>query len=336
MVGLREWFTQTDENHDVSKIPLMVNMTAQTISIKKDRKTQENSVHPNSTPYQMQAASRHLDEDSDEDEDYQIPEPEQEVKRLQSHMDISAVDMIQLIKGSNLENPSPNQGMQYRVVPPITEGLQFRHLPPGTGGTYRSARLLVRGLPAIGQFRQKSTVGDRLKGEIDRRRSIVGETDRRWSTEREKGKKKKRKKKKNGKEKKKEYLSPARGPRPYAVAARARSPLASRQRPRAVATRGSRALFLSCGEKDRGDVPASTHYSMVFYFVSKPLVPGSLLQLFVDGDDEFRNSRFKLIPAVPKIDVDIGSSTVANGVLGLVFGVITTLVVDMAFLVQKS
>lgn len=115
-------------------------------------------------------------------------------------------------------------------------------------------------------------------------------------------------------------------------------------------------------------VPASTHYSMVFYFVSKPLVPGSLLQLFVDGDDEFRNSRFKLIPAVPKgswivrqsvgstpcllgkavdctyirgseyleIDVDIGSSTVANGVLGIVFGVITTLVVDMAFLVQAN
>lgn len=32
--------------------------------------------------------------------------------------------------------------------------------------------------------------------------------------------------------------------------------------------------------------------------------------------------------------MDIGSSTVANGVLGLVIGVITTLVVDMAFLVQ--
>ncbi|RRT41883.1 hypothetical protein B296_00040756, partial [Ensete ventricosum] len=93
------------------------------------------------------------------------------------------------------------------------------------GGTYRSARLLVRGSPAIGRFRQKSTVGDRLKGEIDRRRLIEGETDRRWSTEREKGKKKKRKKKKNGKEKKKEYLSPARGPRPYAVAACARSSL---------------------------------------------------------------------------------------------------------------
>lgn len=48
-------------------------------------------------------------------------------------------------------------------------------------------------------------------------------------------------------------------------------------------------------------VPGSTHYSMVFYFVTKELVPGSLLQRFVDGDDEFRNSRFKLIPSVPKV-----------------------------------
>ncbi|KAK6158504.1 hypothetical protein DH2020_005818 [Rehmannia glutinosa] len=83
-------------------------------------------------------------------------------------------------------------------------------------------------------------------------------------------------------------------------------------------------------------VPGSTHYSMVFYFVAKELVPGSLLQRFVDGDDEFRNSRLKLIPSVPKIDVDIGSSTVANGVLGLVIGVIMSLVVDMAFLVQAN
>lgn len=37
---------------------------------------------------------------------------------------------------------------------------------------------------------------------------------------------------------------------------------------------------------------------------------------------------------VVQIDVDIGSSAVANGVLGLVCGVVTTLVVDMAFLVQ--
>ncbi|KAG6510291.1 hypothetical protein ZIOFF_028300 [Zingiber officinale] len=113
-------------------------------------------------------------------------------------------------------------------------------------------------------------------------------------------------------------------------------------------------------------IPGSTHYSMVFYHVKKQVEPGSLLQRFVDGDDEFRNTRLKLIPSVPKgswivrqsvgsspcllgkavdctyirgekyleIDVDIGSSTVANGVLGLVFGVITSLVVDMAFLIQ--
>ncbi|KAF5957035.1 hypothetical protein HYC85_004260 [Camellia sinensis] len=122
-------------------------------------------------------------------------------------------------------------------------------------------------------------------------------------------------------------------------------------------------------------VLGSTHYSMIFYFVMKELVPGSLLQRCVDGDDEFRNSRLKIIPSVPKlglgtpeqdkldiglhswivgntlcllgktvdcnyirgpkyleIGVDIGSSTVANGVLGLVIGMITTLVVDMAFL----
>ncbi|PKA66386.1 hypothetical protein AXF42_Ash007083 [Apostasia shenzhenica] len=83
-------------------------------------------------------------------------------------------------------------------------------------------------------------------------------------------------------------------------------------------------------------IPGSTNYSLVFYFVIERLVAGSLLQQLFDADDEFRNSRFKLIPAVPKIDVDIGSSTVANGVLGLVLGVVTTLVVDMAFLIQAN
>lgn len=34
--------------------------------------------------------------------------------------------------------------------------------------------------------------------------------------------------------------------------------------------------------------------------------------------------------------MDIGSSAVANGVLGLVFGVLTSLVVDMAFLIQVT
>nr|CAB3455226.1 unnamed protein product [Digitaria exilis] len=83
-------------------------------------------------------------------------------------------------------------------------------------------------------------------------------------------------------------------------------------------------------------IPGSTHYSLVMYFVTSSLKKGSLLQRFFDGDEDFRNSRLKLIPSVPKVDVDIGSSAVANGVLGLVFGVVTTLVVDMAFLIQAN
>lgn len=115
-------------------------------------------------------------------------------------------------------------------------------------------------------------------------------------------------------------------------------------------------------------IPGSTHYSLVMYFITSSLKKGSLLQRFFDGDDDFRNSRLKLIPSVPKgswivrqsvgstpcllgkavdcsyvrspgyleVDVDIGSSAVANGVLGLVFGVVTTLVVDMAFLIQAN
>ncbi|PUZ62451.1 hypothetical protein GQ55_4G358800 [Panicum hallii var. hallii] len=115
-------------------------------------------------------------------------------------------------------------------------------------------------------------------------------------------------------------------------------------------------------------IPGPSHYSLVLYFVSSSLKKGSLLQRFADGDDDFRNSRLKLIPSVPKgswivrqsvgstpcllgkavdcsylrgpeyleVDVDIGSSAVANGVLGLVFGVVTTLVVDMAFLIQAN
>uniref|UniRef100_A0A0E0L738 PH domain-containing protein n=1 Tax=Oryza punctata TaxID=4537 RepID=A0A0E0L738_ORYPU len=115
-------------------------------------------------------------------------------------------------------------------------------------------------------------------------------------------------------------------------------------------------------------IPGSSHYSLVLYFVTRTLEKGSLLQRFADGDDDFRNSRLKLIPSVPKgswivrqsvgstpcllgkavdcsymrgpeyieVDVDIGSSAVANGVLGLVFGVVTTLIVDMAFLIQAN
>ncbi|CAM6126959.1 unnamed protein product [Calypogeia fissa] len=78
-------------------------------------------------------------------------------------------------------------------------------------------------------------------------------------------------------------------------------------------------------------VPGSSPYSMVLYFVpKKPIPKGSLLNRFIEVDDSYCNSCLKLIPSVPKgswiVDVDIGSSTVANGVLGLVFGVVTYII----------
>lgn len=54
----------------------------------------------------------------------------------------------------------------------------------------------------------------------------------------------------------------------------------------------------------------------------------------VNGDSSIELNFCLIELTFGQIDVDIGSSTVANGVLGLVCGVITTLVVDMAFLVQ--
>ncbi|RZS01686.1 hypothetical protein BHM03_00031594 [Ensete ventricosum] len=110
----------------------------------------------------------------------------------------------------------------------LNQGLQFRYLPPGTGNTYRSARLPVRGPLATERFRQKSTVDGRLKGEIDRRRSTEGDINRRRLIEREKGRKKKKRKKKKRKrkeEKKNTYC-------PRAVLTRASSLLARRRRPR--------------------------------------------------------------------------------------------------------
>lgn len=52
-------------------------------------------------------------------------------------------------------------------------------------------------------------------------------------------------------------------------------------------------------------VPGKTNYSLVMYFVAdKPIQPGSLLDQFANGDDAFRNSRFKLIPSIVEVWVD--------------------------------
>eukprot|EP00854_Cymbomonas_tetramitiformis_P012535 gene12535-14814_t len=116
-------------------------------------------------------------------------------------------------------------------------------------------------------------------------------------------------------------------------------------------------------------VPAQQQYSMVNYFAfSHKPDPETLLGKFLYGDDKFRNARFKLIPSIAKgpwvvqrsvgttpllvggalkidfhqgeryfeVDIDIGSSAVANSVVRFVFGYARYIVVDIAYLVQAN
>ncbi|RZS20539.1 hypothetical protein BHM03_00053076 [Ensete ventricosum] len=70
----------------------------------------------------------------------------------------------------------------------LNQGLQSRTIPPGTGGTYRSVRLPVRGPPATGQFCQKSTADGRL-----REKSTVGSRLSKKNGRRRRGKEEKKK-----------------------------------------------------------------------------------------------------------------------------------------------
>ncbi|KAI5320708.1 hypothetical protein L3X38_040416 [Prunus dulcis] len=116
-------------------------------------------------------------------------------------------------------------------------------------------------------------------------------------------------------------------------------------------------------------VPAKPNYSLALYYASdRPAKPGSLFAQFVDGSDIFRDARFKLIPSIVEgywmvkravgtkacllgkavtckyfrqdnfleIDVDIGSSSVARSVIGLVLGYVTSIVVDLAILIEAK
>ncbi|XP_068316072.1 protein ENHANCED DISEASE RESISTANCE 2-like [Pyrus communis] len=116
-------------------------------------------------------------------------------------------------------------------------------------------------------------------------------------------------------------------------------------------------------------VPGTTMYTLAFYYMIKtPLEETPLLHDFVNGDDSYRNSRFKLIPYISKgswivkqsvgkkaclvgqalevhyfrgknyleLGVDVGSSTVARGVVNLVLGYLNNLVIEMAFLIQAN
>ncbi|XWS28977.1 hypothetical protein CRYUN_Cryun25bG0117300 [Craigia yunnanensis] len=114
-------------------------------------------------------------------------------------------------------------------------------------------------------------------------------------------------------------------------------------------------------------VPGSTTYSLaLYYMMNTPVEDSPLLQNFINRDDAYRNSRFKLIPYISKgswivkqsvgkkacligqaleinyfhgknyleLGIDIGSSTVARGVVSLVLGYLNNLVIEMAFLIQ--
>jgi hypothetical protein len=118
-------------------------------------------------------------------------------------------------------------------------------------------------------------------------------------------------------------------------------------------------------------VPGAKPYSIIFYFASHGPPPrDSCLGRFWYGDDAYRAPRFKLIPAITEgawvvqrsvgtkplivgnalkttyygggesrfleVDVDIGSSSVANSVTRFVMAYLRTLVIDLAFVVEAK
>ncbi|KAL2332222.1 hypothetical protein Fmac_019803 [Flemingia macrophylla] len=117
-------------------------------------------------------------------------------------------------------------------------------------------------------------------------------------------------------------------------------------------------------------VPTKDNYSAIAYFTTKePVVEDSLMNKFLKGDNAFRNSRLKLIANIVKgpwivrkavgeqaiciigralsckyclgenfmeVDIDIGSSMVASAIVHLAFGYISTLTVDLAFLIESQ
>ncbi|RWW22046.1 hypothetical protein GW17_00013779 [Ensete ventricosum] len=115
-------------------------------------------------------------------------------------------------------------------------------------------------------------------------RAVPPKIDRRRSIAREKGRKKKKRKKK--KKKKRGEKRPI---------ARARSLPVRRHRLRAVPARGSRVLFLPCGEKDRGDVLCFDLYRPVwavhigptgYVYVDHPLSGGTFCLLAREQGNE--------------------------------------------------
>ncbi|CAD6341989.1 unnamed protein product [Miscanthus lutarioriparius] len=296
VAGLREYFSQTDEIHIIPRIPVMETMF-DADSEPKIHKLQEVDTKANKNMGM-------IDEESDDDDDYQVPEADIEEDPNKSDNDTKRTD----------EPPEKIDLSCFSVF-----FIVILRRKAAIVGQYLIARSLKFSSKNFPQDKSKIPAASYLMelAAID----WFKDTKRMDNVARQKG----------------------------CVA-------------QVAAERGMHTFVVNI------QIPGSTQYSLVMYFVTNTLKKGSLLQHFFDGDDEFRNSRLKLIPSVPKgswivrqsvgstpcllgkavdcsyvrgpayleVDVDIGSSAVANGVLGLVFGVVTTLVVDMAFLIQAN
>ncbi|KAK6129921.1 hypothetical protein DH2020_036315 [Rehmannia glutinosa] len=320
VAGLREYFSQTDERTAASRIPVMINMTSISNFSKRSQKLQPSSVHHHShTLDQIHEANGNgvlMDEYSDEDEDFQCADQEQFSVHIEASEEEPQDQVDVSIFSGNLRRDDHDNA---RDCWTLSDGNNFRVRSKNFCNDKSKVLncCLSRADTQRLHFRQPEFARLNLTIFIIFLKTPAGK---------------------------------------HLMDLVAVDWLKDTKRMDHVARRSGCAA----------QVPGSTHYSMVFYFVAKEL--GSLLQRFVDGDDDFRNSRLKLIPSVPKgswivrqsvgstpcllgkavdcnyirgpnyleVDVDIGSSTVANGVLGLVIGVITTLVVDMAFLVQAN
>ncbi|EEC72292.1 hypothetical protein OsI_05467 [Oryza sativa Indica Group] len=304
VAGLREYFSQTDETHITPRIPVMENMVDTSAVQKDDKKSTEEVDSKTKTPDRGQADSKNMgiiDEETDEDEDYQVPEAniEEDPNKDAKRAD-EPPEKIDLSCFSGILRCDADEKSRNCWTVPDSKLFKVRSKNfPHDKSKIPAASYLME-LAAIDWFKDSKRMDN-----VGRQKGCVAQV---------------------------------------------------------AAEKGMHTFVANI------QIPGSTHYSLVMYFVTKSLKKGSLLQRFFDGDDEFRNSRLKLIPSVPKgswivrqsvgstpcllgkavdcsyvrgagyleVDVDIGSSAVANGVLGLVFGVVTTLVVDMAFLIQAN
>nr|QTC20866.1 apostart [Poa pratensis] len=304
VAGLREYFSQTDECHITPRIPVMENMVDPSMPKNQKLHEMESKTKPAHGGQTDNKSMSIIDEESDEDEDYQVAEANIEEDSSKADNDAKRTEeppeKIDLSCFSGILHRDPDEKSRNCWTVPDSTLFKVRSKNFPTDKSKIPAPSYLMELAAIDWFKDTKRMDN-----VGRQKGCVAQV---------------------------------------------------------AAEKGMHTFVANI------QIPGSTHYSLVMYFVTSTMKKGSLLQRFFDGDDEFRNSRLKLIPAVPKgswivrqsvgstpcllgkavdcsyvrgpgyleVDVDIGSSAVANGVLGLVFGVVTTLVVDMAFLIQAN